>query len=157
MLDEGADPSSVLEDVLLARTFIEQLDPYTRIEERQLAKSLGEDVVVKCDIREGIGARTKVNDGTAPCCLPYDLQFGFGITVAINLPVSTTVAMNGELEALGQSVDNGDATPWRPPETLYELSSNLPPACSIVMMISAAGRPPPRGCRPVSRARCRRP
>ena len=111
MLDEGANPSSVLEDVLLARTFIEQLDPYTRIEERQLAKSLGENVVVKFDIGEGIGARTKVNDGTAPCRLPSDFQFGFGIAVTINLPESTTVAMNGELEALGQSVDNGDAHP----------------------------------------------
>ena len=32
-------------------------------------------------------------------------------------------------------------TPCRPPETLYELSSNFPPACSTVMMTSAAERP----------------
>src|SRR6185437_10543146 len=31
-------------------------------------------------------------------------------------------------------------TPWRPPETLYEFWSNLPPACSSVMTISAAER-----------------
>ena len=31
-------------------------------------------------------------------------------------------------------------TPCRPPETLYELLSNLPPACSSVMMTSAAER-----------------
>ena len=31
-------------------------------------------------------------------------------------------------------------TPCRPPATLYELSSNLPPACSTVMMTSAAER-----------------
>ena len=32
-------------------------------------------------------------------------------------------------------------TPCSPPETLYELSSNLPPACSTVMMTSAADLP----------------
>ena len=31
-------------------------------------------------------------------------------------------------------------TPCRPPETLYEFWSNLPPACSSVMTISAALR-----------------
>src|SRR3954470_103432 len=31
-------------------------------------------------------------------------------------------------------------TPCRPPDTLYELESNLPPACSSVMTISAAER-----------------
>ncbi len=31
-------------------------------------------------------------------------------------------------------------TPCRPPETLYEFWSNLPPACNSVMTISAAER-----------------
>ena len=30
-------------------------------------------------------------------------------------------------------------TPCKPPETLYELSSNLPPACKTVIITSAAG------------------
>ena len=30
-------------------------------------------------------------------------------------------------------------TPCRPPETLYESLSNLPPACSVVMTTSSAG------------------
>src|ERR1019366_2139863 len=32
-------------------------------------------------------------------------------------------------------------TPCRPPDTLYETSSNLPPECSTVMITSAAERP----------------
>ena len=32
-------------------------------------------------------------------------------------------------------------TPCKPPETLYELASNFPPACSMVIMTSAAERP----------------
>ncbi len=31
-------------------------------------------------------------------------------------------------------------TPCRPPETAYDLPSNLPPACSVVMMTSSADR-----------------
>ncbi len=31
-------------------------------------------------------------------------------------------------------------TPCRPPETAYDLPSNLPPACSVVMTTSSADR-----------------
>ena len=49
-----------------------------------------------------------MDDGTTPCRLADDFQIGFGISVTVDLSIGAPIAMNGELETLGQCVDDGD-------------------------------------------------
>ena len=106
MLDEGTYSALILEDVLLAGTLVKQLDTYPGVQERQLSESFGQDIVVKRDVRECIGARSKMDDGAPPRRLPDDLQVGFRISMAIDLPVDTAFSVDDELEVLGECVDD---------------------------------------------------
>ena len=51
------------------------------------------------------------------------------------------VAGDGQQQVSESALTTETPTPCRPPETLYELSSNFPPECSTVMMTSAAETP----------------
>ena len=106
VLDEGTNSTPVLEDVLLARTLVEKLDSHARVEEGQLAESLGENVVVERDVGEGPAARAEMDDRPAPGRLADDLQLGLGVTVAIYLPVGAALAVDGQLKLLREGIDD---------------------------------------------------
>ena len=125
VLHEGADSTSVLEDVLLARTLVEQLDPHARVEEGQLAEPLGENVVVERDVGERIRARAEVDDRPAPGRLADDLQLGFGIAVSIHLPVGASLAVDGQLQALREGVDDRDPHTVKPAGDLVRVVVEL--------------------------------
>ena len=51
MLDKGADAALILENILATGRLLEQLDAHARVQKGELAQSLGENVVVKLDMR----------------------------------------------------------------------------------------------------------
>ncbi len=118
VLDEGLDAALVLENILLAAALIQQSDAHTGVEERKLAQALGENVVVKLDIAEGVGARLEQNIRAGPVGLPDRLQGRLGLSMAVLLAVGFTVAMDGHDQPLGQGIDHRHADPVQAPGDL---------------------------------------
>ena len=99
--DELTNAALVLEYFALVVALIDQLDSYTRVQERQLADSLGEHVVVELDIREDLGAGFET-DNRPPlvrhACLR---QRRLGVAQAVLLGVELAVAVDGQQQVLG--------------------------------------------------------
>ena len=93
--------------------------------------------------RKDLGIRLEVDDGTrsaGSCRSPSEWFLGHAALEALFPHLAVTVDLDPQ--PLGQrKLTTLTPTPCRPPETLYELLSNFPPAWSSVMMTSAAERP----------------
>ena len=99
----------MLEDVGLVLALVHQLDAHTRVQERQLAQPLGQDLVVELDVREDPRARLEANDGSTLLGVTHDRERGRRLAEVVLLAVNLPVAGNGELEVVGEGVDDGDA------------------------------------------------
>ena len=62
---ERLQPAGVLEHVGLVLSLVDELDPDARIQEGQLAKALGQHVVVELDVGEDLRAGLETDRGTA--------------------------------------------------------------------------------------------
>ena len=106
---ERLESAFVLEHVMLVVALIGDLDADAGIEEREFAQPLREDLVVEHDVREDRRRRTEAH----PCA-----AFGGGagvrerrdrIAEAILLRVELAVAVHGEVEHIGQRIDDRHA------------------------------------------------
>src|ERR1044072_198673 len=94
MLDERTDAALVLEYVVLAVALFEKLDLEARIEERELAKAFGQDVVMELGVRECRRARVEANGRAAAGRRTDDLERIARLAERVFLAMLETVAIN---------------------------------------------------------------
>ena len=109
MLDERADTALVLEDIVPAAALVEQLDLDARIQERQLAQALGEDVVVELDRRKRRQARMEAHRGAALCRGTDQLERVQRLAERVFLAVLEAIAANRQPEVIRQRIDHRHA------------------------------------------------
>ena len=63
-LDEPLDPTGIGEVVFLVLALVAQSDAHAIVEKAQFAQALGQDLVVKVDVREDLTVRQEVNFGS---------------------------------------------------------------------------------------------
>ncbi len=106
VLHEGPYPAFVFEHVLLVVALVAQLDPDPRIQERQLAQPLGQDVVVKLDVGEDVRTGVEAHLGAGAITFSGDSQRRLRHTAEIDLLVGVTLSPDRKFESLGERVDD---------------------------------------------------
>ena len=103
MLDEGSDAAVVLEGIGTGSPFVLENDPDTGIQEGQLAQALGEDLVVKIDMAEDLGAGPETDGCASRRGITDGGQGGFGLAemfvfIAVLLAALVYVWRKGDLQ-----------------------------------------------------------
>ncbi len=111
MLDERLDPALVFEHIFLAGALVPQPDADPGIEKRQFAQALGQHVVMKIDVGEYGGAGLEADFGAGLLGLADGLQRRLRVAEPIVLLVELAVAVDGQLQGLGQRVHHRNADP----------------------------------------------
>src|ERR1700722_15089670 len=106
MIDERFYSAFELEDVALADTFVPQLYLDAAIEQRKFAQTLGEDVVMKLDIRKHFGAWQETDGCSALLRGLESAQRIKRLTEMVFLLVLMTVAVDGQPQVIRQCVDH---------------------------------------------------
>ena len=109
MLDEFGDAAGEAELRLLAAALVIESDLQAFIEEGELAKTLGERVEAKCGRGENrrVGMKRDFCAGLAR--LAGDLELRSGNALFVGLLPDFAIAMNFEIEPVGERVDDGNA------------------------------------------------
>jgi len=107
--DEGLQAARVLEGLGLAVALVVEVDAHAGVEERELAQALGEDVVVELDVREDGRRRLEAHAGAGAVGGADHGERRDGIAEAVFLRVQFAAAMDGELQHIGERVDDGHA------------------------------------------------
>ena len=108
MLYEGANATFVFKDIFTLTRFFTQADTHARVEERQLAQTFGEDVVMKLDMAKHGFARAECNFRTAARGVTHDFNRPHGHTITILLTVMLTFAVNVQAQGFGQGIHDRD-------------------------------------------------
>src|SRR5664279_1259011 len=101
MFDERADAAFVLEHVVLVVALVVELDLDARIEERQLAQSLGEDVVMEFGVGEDRRARMEAHRSSTAARRSHNLKWITRLAEGVFLAVFETVAINRQRQMIG--------------------------------------------------------
>jgi hypothetical protein len=104
MFNESPDPAFVLENVLAFIALVDELDPNTRVKERQLAQSTGQDIEVKLDVGERVAAGLEAQRCALPIRVADNLERRLGLTVFIFLLMGLTLTVNCQHEMFRESV-----------------------------------------------------
>ena len=107
--DELQDAALVLELVGLARPLVEDGDLEALVQERQLPHPLGQDVEAELGRLEDLVVGPEGDLGPGLLGLADELELRQGGAALVALGVDAAVALDLEVEALGQGVDDGDA------------------------------------------------
>ena len=106
---ELLQPALVLEHIGLGFALVDELDAYAGIQERQLAQSLGEDLVVEGDVREDGRTRLEAHHRALLGGVAGDGQRRDRVTQAEFHLVGFAVAIDGEPQVVRQRVDHRHA------------------------------------------------
>ena len=107
--DECLDAPVELEDVFLPVPLVQQVDAYALVQEREFPEPFGQDVVVKLDIGENLRAWAEPNNGSPALGLANHDQIGLRLAQTVTLLVGLALPMDGQVQGLGQRVDDGHA------------------------------------------------
>src|SRR5215472_3726512 len=114
ILHERLESAGVCEHVVLVLALIDELDAHARIEERQLAQSFREDVVVEADVGEDLRAWLEADGRTAVVRLAHNRERSHGLAQVVLLAVELAIASNRELEVVRKRIDHRHAYPVQP-------------------------------------------
>jgi hypothetical protein len=109
VFDELLEPAFMLEHIVLGLTLVDELDADAGIEERELAKALGEDLVVERDVREDGRAGLEAHDRALLGGVAGDGQRRHGIAQAKFHLVGFAIPIDGQPEVIGERIDDRDA------------------------------------------------
>ena len=109
VLDEGRDPSLVLEAVLLAVPLVLQQDEDAAVQEGELAQALGQGVEAEGRRLEDLGVGLEADLGPALVGDARVLEGALGRPALVALAVDLLVPPDLHLQRLAQGVDHGDA------------------------------------------------
>ena len=98
VLDERLDAALILKRVLSLRALVDQANAHARVQKRQLAKPLCQDVEVKLDIRERVAARLEANCGARALTVADRAEWRFRLPVLVFLLMDLAIAMDGQHE-----------------------------------------------------------
>ena len=111
ILNEGTDTTLVVEMLLPIVPLIFQTDGNTRVEEGELAQTLGQDFVVELGIREDGRARPETNFSTRLVRVTDLLERCNRITQIIGLLVDMTLTTNGQQQLVRKRVHHRNPYP----------------------------------------------
>ena len=109
VLDERADAAFVLERVVLLRALVGELDLDARVQERQLAEPLRQNVIVKFCICENCRARVEAHRRAATIRGADDFQRIFRLAEAVFLAMLVAVAVDRQRQLVRQRIDDRNA------------------------------------------------
>ena len=104
VLDEALDATGKREILLLALALVEQTDAHSVVQERELAKTLGEDLVVELDRAEYLGRCHEVDLGAALVGLAHDLERRNPDAVVELYAMDLTVAPHRQAQPVRQRI-----------------------------------------------------
>ncbi len=104
MLNKGSQATFVFKDFFLARAFVGQTDSHTTVQKGQLAKALGENVVMEFDVGKGFRRRNEVHLGAGGIGFTNRRKRRVGNTVSVSLLVDLVVATDSEGKGRGKCV-----------------------------------------------------
>ena len=108
VFNECAQAAFVLEELFLAAALVLQQDADTRVQERQLADTLGENVPAEVNVLEGFSRRLEVNVGTGGFAFTDHRHRRLWHAMDVGLFPDLAATTNGEHQLLGQGVHHRD-------------------------------------------------
>ncbi|GIW42317.1 MAG: hypothetical protein KatS3mg076_2894 [Candidatus Binatia bacterium] len=129
--DEFLDPAVVEELVRLAGALIENLDPDTAVEERELAEPLREDVEAEGRVRENQGVGLEGHLGAVLVGLADDLEGTQRLPSLVTLDVDVTLALDLDLEVLREGVHDRESHSVEAAGHLVGLAVEFPPGVQL--------------------------
>src|SRR5690606_24722163 len=106
---ERAEAAFVLEHFIFAVALITQEDADSRVEEGQLAQSLGQDVPAEMDVLEGFRRRLEMDLGSGVLGFTDSSQWSLGNTMPVNLLPDLPATTDRQHELFRKRVHNRDA------------------------------------------------
>src|SRR5256885_2401051 len=125
VFDEGADTALEVEGVVEIDALIAQQDGQRLVEEGKLAQPVGHDVPVKAELFEDFRIRPESNVGAGGIGLADDLQGRDGCTATVFLVMLLAVPHDGDLQPLGERVDDREPDTVQPARHLVAAAAEL--------------------------------
>jgi len=105
--DEFLDAAFVVERLAALVALVDEFDSYTGIQEREFAKSLLQNLVFELDVGEDRVAGLEADGGAALVAGTGHRKRRDRVAQAVFLRVDLAVAVDGEVQRLRKSIDDG--------------------------------------------------
>ena len=115
VVDKRPQAAFVQEALLLARTFVAQVDGHTRVQECEFAELPGQQVVLEVDVREGLPRRLEDALGAPRLGFPDDRERPIGFAVLIGLLIDLAVPPHDQPKRFRQGIDHRGADTVKTP------------------------------------------